>query len=127
MHFIWPQVRAFIDAALVRTGGRFLAGDVLDLLLNGKVRLWVSWNDEEKQVDAAIVTEIIQYPRLRELRIWLVGGRNMKAWFADAEALIAEFARDKGCAMMASGGRHGWLRVIGAEWRQTGPTWERNL
>ncbi len=64
---------------------------------------------------------------LRELRIWLVGGRDRKAWFDEAETMIAQFARESSCTVMASGGRRGWLRVIGSEWRETGPTWERRL
>ena len=112
---------------MARSGGRFEASDVLALLLAGKARLWISWDADEKRVEAAIITEIIEYPRLRELRIWLVGGRDRKAWFDEAETMIAQFARESSCTVMASGGRRGWLRVIGSEWRETGPTWERRL
>lgn len=128
LSFIWPQARGFVAQALARGGGgRYEASDILDLLLAGKARLWVSWDPERERIEAAIVTETIQYPRLKELHIWLVGGVDRRAWFAEAETMIAAFARADGCSVIASGGRRGWLRCIGPDWRVTGAIWERKL
>jgi hypothetical protein len=91
------------------------------------VQLWVAWDDDARRVDAAIVTEIINYPRLSECRIWLVGGRRMKTWVDAAHAEIEAFARQHGCAFLTGGMRRGWLRIGGAAWRETGISIEKDL
>lgn len=128
LHFIWPQARQFVVAANDRAGGgRYLPSDIFALLLAGKARLWVSWDASRRRVEAAIITQIIEFPRLKELHIWLVGGEHRGQWFDEAEAMIEAFARAEGCSKIASSGRLGWLRVIGPDWHQTGATWEREL
>lgn len=125
---IWPQARPFIVAALVFDPvHRYEIQDVLGELLNAKLRLWISWDDEKKEVEAAGVTEIVQYPRARELRIWLVGGRNMRRWGRPFAELLEQFARDMGCAVMTGGLRRGWIRVAGPGWKQTGVFFEKVL
>jgi hypothetical protein len=104
--------------------GRFLPGDVLDRLLCGHAKLWVSWDGEK--VEAAIVTEIVQYPRMRELRVWLVGGRNMKAWVEEAQDILERFAKAYGCGVVCSGGRKGWLRASSG-YKQTGISFEKEI
>lgn len=126
LHFIWPQARPFIGRALARdAAGRYELVDILDLLLAGKGKLWVSWDG--KVVEAAIVTETVDYPRLRELRIWLVGGRNMKAWVVEARDMIEEYARAEGCAIVSGGMRRGWIRIGGPGWHETGVAFEKRF
>lgn len=107
--------------------GRYLPVDILNLLLGSKAKLWIVWNDETHAVDAAIVTEIVHYPRLDELRIWLIGGRNMKAWGVPCRDILEEFARANGCAYVTGGMRRGWLRIGGPGYRETGITFEKAL
>lgn len=94
------------------------------------MRLWVAWNTEEKAVEAAIVTEIKQYPRLRELHIWLIGGRNMNVWAKEGLELVEAYARAEGCTLATGALRRGWARV-GAQatggWRETGVSLEKRL
>ena len=104
--------------------GRYLPVDILDLLLKRDAQLWIVWDDG---VVAAIVTQIVVYPRLKELHILGIGGIDRKSWHDDAEAVLANFAKEKGCKVMASGGRRGWLRVLNPIWKETGATWEREV
>lgn len=125
---MWPHVREYIGSALKRDGsGRYEPADILAALLQGRARLWVAWNAATKTADAAIVTETIDYPRLRELRIWLVGGRDLKTWGRVARDTLERFARDQGCAVMAGGMRRGWVRFGGPGWVETGVTFEKRL
>lgn len=128
LSFIWPQARVFIEKALaLQKVRRFDAADILNLLLEGKVRLWVSWDPDLKRVEAAIVTEILQYPRMRELLVWLVGSNNMKACAREAYDLLEAFARDSGCAVISGRLRRGWIRIGGAGWYETGASFEKRL
>ena len=113
IHFIWPKVRTYLDNALKRAGGgRFEIYHILPLLLDGKARLWVSFDRENDKIDGAVVTETIQYPCLKECRVWLVGGENLNAWFDEAAQMIEDFAKADGCACVVSGGRKGWIPLV---------------
>ncbi len=72
------------------------------------------------------MTQVIDYPRLRELKVWLVGGRNMRAWVREAQDVLERFAKAYGCAVVASGGRKGWLRAS-AGYRETGIAFEKKI
>lgn len=125
--FLWPEVRPHIKRALDREGsGRYLPEDVLRFALNGKVKLWVAWNQATTEIEAAIVTEIVIYPQLKDLRIWLVGGGNMRAWIAEARDTLEAFGRAQGCAYAVGAMRKGWLRV-GNGYKQTGICFEKDL
>lgn len=124
---VWPLARPHLMRALDREGsGRYLPEDILRALLDAKARLWVAWNARENTIDAAVVTETIDFPRKRELRIWLVGGRNMRGWVKAAEKMLEAFARAEGCAFLTGAMRRGWLRV-GTGFRETGITLEKAL
>lgn len=122
----WPHVEDFISRALKRDKyQRYLTEDVLRFLLEERVRLWVAWNEETKAIDAAAVTEIIDYPRIRELRIWLIGGRNMKTWWKQGLDAVEEWGRSMGCKVSSGHMRKGWARLGGYE--ITGVSMERAL
>jgi hypothetical protein len=124
---LWPHVLPHVVRVLEREGsGRFLPEDILALLFDAKARLWVSWNPDERAIEAAVITETVDYPRARALRIWLVAGRNMRAWVREAEAMIEAFARAQGCAFIEGAMRRGWLRV-GHGYKETGLTFEKRL
>lgn len=125
---LWPHVRAHIAKALDREGsGRFLPIDVLNLLLEGKARLWVAWNSETKTADAAVVTQFIKYPRKTELHIWIIGGGNMRAWIKPGREMIEAFARAQGCDFVTGAFRRGWIRMGGEGWKETGVTFGKRL
>lgn len=127
LRLVWPLACPHLMRALDREGsGRYLPEDILRALLDAKARLWVAWNVRESTIDAAVVTETIDFPRKRELRIWLVGGRNMRGWVKAAEEMIEAFARAEGCAFLTGSMRRGWLRV-GTGFRETGITFEKAL
>lgn len=128
LSFIWPHARGFIASALALDPvGRYRLEDVLSGLLCARFRLWISWDDDRKEIEAAGVTEIIQYPRARELRIWLVGGRNMRRWGRPFAELLEQFARDMGCGVISGHLRRGWIRVAGEGWKESGFSFEKVL
>lgn len=125
---MWPHVRHHIDRALRRgRAERYAVSDILELLLQGKARLWVVWNGVTKTADAAIVTEMIDYPRVRELHIWLIGGSRLGEWGTRARDMLEEYARSQGCGLVAGGMRRGWLKIGGDAYYETGVTFERVL
>jgi hypothetical protein len=107
---LWPQVEPLLRPALATTEGCYEPVDILAAILKGQMQLWISWNDG---VEAAMVTEIIAYPRRRGCRVFLIGGRNLKRWSEKFSAAVEAYARAQGCSFMEGGARLGWVRVGG--------------
>lgn len=59
----------------------------------------------------AITTEIVNYPRCKALRIFLVSGEGLGAW-PHWWAELEEWAVSLGCKRMECGGRLGWERKL---------------
>lgn len=127
---VWPHVREHIARALDRDETRkYELGDVLDILLQDKAQLWVAWNTETNTADAAAVTEVIQYPRLRELYVWIIGGKpgTLRSWVYDLRNTLEQYALARGCAYLSGAMRRGWIKMGGDGWKQTGVTMAKRL
>lgn len=98
----WIKVRAFLIPAIEILGGTHTETDVLVLLLSGKMQLWMSTN-------AALITEVITYPRLNRLSVFVAGG-NMDEIMAMKPALES-FAAKNNCAQCKIEGRRGWEKI----------------
>ena len=78
--------------------------DVKGYIEAGYAQLWTD-------ADAAMVTEIITYPKGRTLRIWLAGGTYEGVRRCEAAAI--EWAkREYGCRAVELTGRVGWRRRL---------------
>lgn len=106
----WRRVEPLIEPALAHLGGRFAPIDILAEIASGDMQLWRIGQPEPV---AAIVTEIVDYPRKRACRVLLVGGFGLRAWRAPLLAALDAFARDHGCDLLEGGGRMGWARAAG--------------
>ena len=58
-----------------------------------------------------MITEIVDYPRLRALNFFLVGG-DLSELLEKMEPAIVQWARAQGCTRVAQTGRKGWGRVL---------------
>ena len=111
---VWAVVVDKIGDALERSGGRFLPEDVRENLEAGNMQLWVAYDGAVK---AVIVTEILIFPRLKALSVFLVTGEDRKSWIANVEKL-EEFGRLHGCVIIEAWARPGWQRVL-TDWART--------
>lgn len=96
----------------VRRSSRYEVGDVIALILQGHMQLWLSVRDEKPE--ACCVTQIIQYPRAKVLCWNFLAGSNRGNWLKpEFESQIIEWAKGQGCTQMeACDARHGaWARV----------------
>lgn len=89
--------------------GRLLARDVLDLVLAGRMQLWVA-HEPPEAIRAVCLTEVIDYPRKRVCRIVALFGRGFRAW-VPMRGEIEAWARRQGCGAMEAVARLGWARV----------------
>jgi hypothetical protein len=93
----------YLEAALEYSGGTHGIEDIATGVREGKYQLWPAPN-------AAAITEIIVYPRLKELHCFLAGGDldELKVMRPYVEA----FGKRHGCSRSTFSGRRGWERTF---------------
>ncbi len=109
---IWKQIEPLLNKPLEIDGYAYKPKDVFDSLLIQKMQLWISWNTKTNIVEAAIITEIIEYPQLRSCRYFLAGGTNMKVWFNPMKEQIEQWAKQNNCQRIELVGRKGWVKWL---------------
>jgi len=106
------QMRARFEKALQLAGGTHDVADVMAKVRDGRAQFW--GNDE-----ASVVTEVLSYPKLKAVNLWLVSGVLQSCLAMEGE--IFDWARQNGCSIATATGRRGWLRIAPTvEWRLRG-------
>lgn len=96
--------REDVEKALLIAGSTHEFDDVLaEMLASPGLQVWDCFGR------AVAVTVIHNYPRIREMNIWIAAG-EMDA-IHQAEPFVAEHARMQGCSRMVTRGRPGWVRA----------------
>ena len=93
--------RRQIEAALEHAGGTHTFEDVVALVADGKLQFWPGPH-------SAIITELVDHPRLREVRFFLAGGRADE--LERMEPVVLAWAKTQGCTRATMLGRRGWQR-----------------
>ncbi len=98
----WRFAEPLIRKALKHTDC-YNIKDVEEGIKKGVFHLWTG----EK---SAIITEIIEYPRLRAINLLFCGGdyKELQSMLPSIE----QFAKHFGCKRLYGGGRKGWLRKL---------------
>ena len=116
---VWPNVASHIEACLaVFDEHRWLPEDILTAIEARDMQLWVL---SEAGLKAVVVTEVINYPRARELNIFLVHGEIPGGWDEPLEKM-AQWAKEEGCTHISTSGRPGVTKKfkdLGYDIRQT--------
>jgi len=107
---VWNQISDYMEGAAKYTHGRFNLQDIKDGLYKNKWQLWIAF--DENKIYGAVITEVIQYPRLNALILHFTGGTQLKLWKDDMLFLLRRFASDNGCKTIESYGRIGWKKVF---------------
>jgi hypothetical protein len=97
------RLRHHVEAALEYSGGTHGIEDIAEGLKKGRFQLWPA-------DDSVVVTEIIVYPRLKNLHFFLAGGdldelRLMRP-------LIEQWGKNMGCTRVSLAGREGWSKTF---------------
>lgn len=97
------RLRHHVEAALEYSGGTHGIEDIAEGLRTGRFQLWPGET-------SVVVTEIIAYPRLKNLHFFLAGGdldeiRLMRP-------LIESWGKSMGCTRVSLAGRQGWAKTF---------------
>ncbi len=77
--------------------------DIRRGILDGRYILWPA-------PDGCLVTEFVEYPKMRVLNVFLGGGKVER--LIDMRVSIENFARETGCKKLSITGRQGWSKVF---------------
>ena len=97
------RCRTYIEAALEYSQGTHTFADIAAGLLSGRYQLWAGQN-------SAVVTEIIVYPRMRDLHYFLAGGDLDE--LKEIRPRIEDWGRKNGCSRVSLAGRPGWAKTF---------------
>lgn len=111
---VWEKIDPFVVKALKKWIPAWRPIDIMNYVKEGTMQLWIAYSEEEKKVYGVCMTQVDSYPLMKMLRIFLVGGTDLKKW-RDMWVMEAEkMARANDCKVMQASGRRGWLHIPGA-------------
>ena len=99
----FERCKPYIEAALEYTGGTHDIIDIYEGLYKGTMQLWPA----EK---SCLVTEIINYPKMKCLNIFLGGGDLTEIMSMHEDVIL--WAKDQGCSALNMTGRFGWKKPL---------------
>lgn len=100
-----PHIRNMAESS----GGRFIGEDILDALYRDRMQLWVIQDGGEHI--ATCITEIIEYPRLKAIRIIAAVGTHAQRW-AHLHEAAWDWGKTQGCTKFEALTRPGWQRLL---------------
>ena len=98
----WIACREHLLPAIDSLHGTHTEEDIVFMILAGKLRLW-------RGVECAFITEIVQFPRMKVMNTFLVGGDLTE--ILSMKPLLEKAAKEAGCARCVITGRKGWERI----------------
>lgn len=105
---VWKHVWPVIKSAVIQNGG-YEEGDVLKLLTSRQGQLWLSIT-EDNDIEAAMVTMIEVYPRMKACLLLFLAGRDVENWLPYWDQ-FEDWARAQGCNEIRFIGRKGWAKI----------------
>lgn len=112
---VWILVREYIRNALIYSGSHHHADHYKDLLKDGKLQLWIIWDENKTTIDeqfnGLVLSQIIQRSIKKVLHLPMVTGKNRQQW-QNLIVKIENFAIDQGCDCMELIARPGWQKIL---------------
>lgn len=106
---MWDYVKTGLQEAFLLDVGRMSMDDVKDALENKEMQLWGIHNGK---LLAVMVTQIVNYPQLRALKVVAVYGTDMDEWLDVLIKTIEEYGGENGCHLLEFTGRKGWEKTL---------------
>lgn len=103
----WAEAWELLEPAAALSG-LYTRESVLAALVAGDFQLWVAETDV---MVMAAITEIAQYPALKQCAVVMAGGTQLDRCLPFLDTIEA-WARENGCERMVVDGRRGWTRKL---------------
>ena len=106
------MLRPFLQPAIDRTLGELTIADVYAVVSKHAAQVWLVYDEEKERVIGVAVTEITQYPGLKALRVFLLGGKRMAEWKDLLDEHFGDFCELEGITRIEVVGRKGFLVAL---------------
>jgi hypothetical protein len=107
---VWDDVKGYLADAAKYTYGRYDLEDIYDSIMQYNHTLWIAFTDDK--IIAAVVTNILHYPKKTCLSGVFLGGDDLKAWKGPMLEMLQKWAFDNKCDGFEMCGRMGWARAL---------------
>jgi hypothetical protein len=97
------RLRHHVVAALEYSGGTHNFEDVLEMVEKNQLQVWPA-------TESIVLTEIIVYPRLKNLHYFLAGGDLDE--LSRMRPMIESWGKSIGCTRVSLAGRKGWAKTF---------------
>ena len=97
------RLRRHVEAALEYSGGTHNFDDIAEMVESNRLQLWPASN-------SVVLTEIIVYPRLKNLHFFLAGGDLDE--LSRMRPIIESWGKSIGCTRVTLAGRRGWAKTF---------------
>ena len=97
------RLRQHVEAALEYSGGTHQFEDVLEMEEKNQLQVWPA-------IQSIVLTEIIVYPRLKNLHYFLAGGDLDE--LSRMRPMIESWGKSLGCTRVSLAGRRGWAKTF---------------
>lgn len=97
------RLRQHVEAALEYSGGTHNFDDIVEMVQDNKLQVWPA-------SESIVLTEIIIYPRLKNLHYFLAGGDLIE--LSRMRPMIESWGKSLGCTRVTLAGRKGWARTF---------------
>ena len=107
---VYPLVVKEIKQTLDKAQNGYDHNDILKLLNNGEMQLWIIFDIKKNKKLAFILSEIINRPQLNFISIFMTIGRNKDIWEKKAQETLEAFAIKNNCKKAILIARKGWSK-----------------
>lgn len=97
------RLRQHVDAALEYSGGTHAFDDIVEMVEKQQLQVWPA-------TKSIVLTEIIVYPRLKNLHYFLAGGDLDE--LSRMRPMIESWGKSLGCIRVSLAGRRGWAKTF---------------
>jgi hypothetical protein len=97
------RLRHHVEAALEYSGGTHHFDDVVEMVKDSRLQVWPA-------TESIVLTEIIVYPRLKNLHYFLAGGDLDE--LSRMRPIIESWGKSVGCTRVTLAGRRGWSKTF---------------
>lgn len=111
---VWDKVEPFVIKALKRWIPAWRPSDLKEDIKSETMQLWIAYNSDEEKVYGVCMTQVMKYPLMKALHVFLVGGIDFKKWQKMWVEEAEKRAKAEGCNILQATGRRGWLHIPGA-------------
>ena len=108
---VWEDCKQYIELGNSKSQEEMSVQDIYENCKDKDMQLWIVF-DDEKNIEAVLTTQVIDYPQKRVCRIVTLGGLNMDDWTNMVLETLEDWAQQQSCHSMETVCRKGFIKKL---------------